>query len=222
MSLRHALAAAALFVCTGPLAAQDVIPTDWQYRLDGAQRFAAGDSVRAGEWRYTRMPPGWHLTTSEQGVVTLPRDVTVQGRWGIEVELFVFPNPSNEGFGIVVESDDPRGPDGGAVLRFLLRADGMVSAESRHGTTERVLVPWQRDSSVAAHAGSIERRVLRVVHESATLAFSVDGHEVLAVPTGGADLIAVPGLRVGRGLNLHIARFDVITPLAPARPRDGA
>jgi hypothetical protein len=201
------------------LSAQDVVPTDWTYRLDGAQSFATGQEVRAGEWRYTRMPPGWHITTTEQGISTFPRDVTVQGRWGIEVELFLFPKPSDEPFGIVVESNDPTGPDGGAALRFLMRRDGMVSATARHGDTEQVLVPWKRDSTLKAHAGNVERHVLRVLHESETLAFSVDGTEVLTVPTGGANPRAVPGLRVGRGLNLHVSRFDVLTPLAPPRPR---
>jgi hypothetical protein len=210
---------AVLSAAISPLAAQDVVPTDWTYRLDGAQRFAVGDSVRAGEWRYTRMPPGWHLTTTESGVTTLPKDVTIHDRWAIEVELFLFPNPSDQSFGIVVESNDPTGPDGGAVLRFLMRADGQVSAEARHGSEERVLVPWRRDSTLKAHAGGVERHVLRVAHESATIAFAVDGHEVLAIPTGGANPRAVPGLRVGRGLNLHISRFDVITPLAPPRLR---
>ena len=201
------------------LGAQDIVPTDWIYRLDGPQRLARGDTVRAGEWRYTRMPPGWHLTTTEQGVTTSPRDVSVHDRWGIEVELFLFPSPSNEPFGIQLESNDPGGPDGGATLRFFLRADGAVSAEARHGATERVLVPWTRDSTRKAHTGGVERHVLRVMHESATLAFSVDGQEVLAVPTGGANPRAVPALRVGPGLNLHISRFDLITPLAPARAR---
>lgn len=221
-ALLTCLVLAGLVQATTRLAAQDIVPTDWTYRLDGPQRLASGDSVRAGEWRYTRMPPGWHLTTTEQGVTTSPRDVSVHNRWGIEVELFLFPNPSNEPFGILVESNDPDGPDGGATLRFLLRADGSVSAEARHGTTERVLVPWTRDSTRRAHAGGVERHVLRVVHEAATLAFSVDGQEVLAVPTGGANPRAVPALRVGRGLNLHISRFDLITPLAPARPRGAA
>jgi len=210
---------ASLLVRPGTASAQTDVPADWIYRLDGPQRLSTGDSLRAGEWFYTRMPPGWHLTTTEQGVTTFPRGVHVHDRWGIEVELFLFPNPSDQPLGIVVESNDPTGPDGGAVLRFLMRADGMVSAQARHGDEERVLVPWRRDSTVAPHAGGVERHVLRVVHEAATLAFSVDGHEVLAVPTGGANPRAVPGLRIGAGLNVHVSRFDVITPLAPPRAR---
>ncbi len=221
--MRLALRLVACLALTVPtpalLSAQDAGPSDWIHRLDGPQRLVTGDSVRAGDWLYTRMPPGWHLTTTDQGVSTFPRDVMVQGRWGIEVELFLFPKPSDEPFGIVVESNDPSGPDGGAALRFLMRQDGMVSATARHGNTEQVLVPWKRDSTIAAHKGGVERHVLRVLHESGTLAFSVDGTEVLAVPTGGANPRAVPGLRVGPGLNLHISRFDVITPLAPPRPR---
>lgn len=220
---RHLTLAAA--VCTNLLArpgtasAQADVPTDWIYRLDGPQRLVTGDSLRAGDWLYTRMPPGWHITTTQHGVTTVPRDVHVRDRWGIEVELFLFPDPSDQPLGIVVESNDPSGPDGGAIVRFLMRADGLVSAQARHGTEERVLVPWTRDSAVAPHAGGVERHVLRVVHESSTLAFSVDGHEVLAVPTGGANPRAVPGLRIGAGLNVHVSRFDVITPLAPPRPR---
>lgn len=214
------VSAATLFAAgPGTSAAQQANPPpDWTWRLDGAQRVATGQGVAPGEWRYERMPPGWHVTTTEQGVVLFPNDRTVSGRWGIEAELFLFPNPGEAPLGLVLEAPDAR-PAGSRQLRFLLRRDGTVGATAHHGGRDSTLAPWKGDTAVKAHGGGVVKYVLRLMHEEGTLAFSVNGREMVALPTGGEDPRAIPGLRIGPGLNVHVSRFDLITPLAPARPR---
>lgn len=207
----------AMLLVPGVLAAQEIVPDDWTYRLDGSQPFATGQEVQPGEWRYTRMPPGWHITTTEHGVTLLPRERTVAGRWGVEVELFLFPNPSDAPFGVVLEAADA--PTGTMQLQFLMRRDGHAALHARHGDNEEWLVPWTADTGVKAHAGGVEKFVLRVMHEQERLIFSINGREMFAQPTHGEDHRSVPGLRVGPGLNLHVSRFDLVTPLAPARQR---
>jgi hypothetical protein len=199
------------------LSAQDVVPDDWTYRLDGSQAFAAGQEVQPGEWRYTRMAPGWHITTTEQGTTLLPKDRTVEGRWGIEVELFLFPDPSDAPFGVIVEAADT--PAGTMQLQFLTRRDGQAALVAQHGHEEALLVPWTADTGVTAHAGGVVKYILRVMHEEERLIFSINGREMFAQPTMGEDHRSIPGLRVGPGLNLHVSRFDLVTPLAPARTR---
>ncbi|MEO8479261.1 MAG: hypothetical protein ABI542_06455, partial [Gemmatimonadota bacterium] len=68
---------------------------------------------------------------------------------------------------------------------------------------------------------SVTKYVLRAVHESGHLVFSVNGVERFAIAIGGEDPVVIPGFRLGPGLNVHIARYDVIEPLAPARVRSG-
>ena len=202
-------------------AGQANVPTDWEWRLDGPQTLVTGNGPTDGAWRYERMPPGWHVTTTSRGVLLWPRGRVVSGRWGIEVSFFLFPDASEEPLGLVVEGRDA--PAGSMQLRFLMRRDGAAALIARHDGVDTLMVPWTTDSAVPPLTGPTPvQYTLRLVHEASALAFSVNGHEMLAVPTGGEDHVATPALRVGPGLNLHITRFDLITPLAPARPRPGA
>lgn len=202
----------------GLLFAQDAAPDGWRYRLDGDQAFAAGQEVQPGEWRYTTMPPGWHITTTTHGVTVLPTAPRVlSGDWGVEVELFLFPDPSDAGFGIALEATS--GEARAQQLHFLLRRDGQAALRARHAGGDTLLIGWTADTAATAHSGEVDRYVLRLMHQGETLAFSVNGREMLALPTGGADHGPIAGLRVGAGLNLHVSRFDLITPLAPPRQR---
>ncbi len=214
----QALLGLALAGFPGALVAQDVIPADWTWRLDKPQQLTSGQEVSPGDWRYTAMPPGWHLTTTEQGVTLLPKGRALSGRWAIETELFLFPNPSDAPFGVVVEStDSAQGP---LQVRFLMRRDGNAAVAIRHGARDTLFVPWRADTGVQAYPGSgTARYVLRVSHDAGTIAFAINGTEMATVPTAGNTIPVIPGFRLGPGLNVHVSRFDLITPLAPARPR---
>ena len=202
-----------------PIAAQNLpVPDDWTWRLDAEQKMAAGQDVADGEWRYVRMPPGWHITTTGQGAFLFPKDRVVSGRWGVEVELFLFPKPSDAPFGVVLEGRDAA-PAGSQQLRFLMRRDGKAALVARNDGVDSMLVAWTGDTAVKAHGGDVEKYLLRVMHQAGRLTFAVNGREMLSMATGGEDHVAVPGLRVGPGLNLHLSRFDLITPLAPVPVR---
>src|SRR5690606_37038248 len=118
--------------------------------------------------------------------------------------------------GVVLEAADR--PEGTMVLQFLMRADGAATLAAVHDGEAQVMVPWTRDTAVAPHNGTdVIKYVLRVMHQGEALAFAINGTEMFRVPTGGEDHRSVPGLRLGRGLNVHVSRFDLITPLAPPR-----
>ena len=213
---RMTMMLATLLVPAAVAAQAPAMPPGWGWRLDAPQAVAAGQEVAAGEWRYQRMPPGWHVTTTEQGVVLFPDSATVHGRWAIEVELFLFPNPSAEGLGIALLDPEGRGD-----LLALMRRDGQATLVARDGSDEMTVVPWTRDTMATPHdTTGIIKYMLRLTHESGHLAFQVNGHELFAhaVP-GDGDEAVIPGLRIGAGLNVHVSRFDLVTPLAPARPR---
>jgi hypothetical protein len=193
------------------------LPADWAVRLDTPQEAVSGQEATAGQFRYERMPPGWHMTTTTAGVTLLPRGRSVEGPWGIEVELFLFSNPSDAPLGVVVEAAD-RAP-GTMALQFLLRADGAASLVAVHDGQAQEMVPWTHDTAVAPHGGTdVVKYVLRVMHQAETLSFAINGTTMLSVPTGGEDHRSIPGLRLGPGLNVHVSRFDLVTPLAPPRP----
>jgi hypothetical protein len=212
-------AAFAAALLPGALGAQGLTaPDDWTWRLDAPQREVTGQDVAPGEWRYVQMPPGWHITTTEQGAILFPKGRSVEGRWAIEAELFLFPDPSDAPLGIVVEAADA--PEGAMQLRFLMRRDGQAAVWARHGDVDSLLVPWHADTAVSGHPGAgVIKYVLRVTHEAETLAFAINGREMVAFPTHGEDHPALPGLRLGPGLNVHVSRFDLVTPLAPVRRR---
>jgi hypothetical protein len=83
-----------------------------------------------------------------------------------------------------------------------------------------LLATWTSDTGVAAHDGEeIKQYVLRVEHRGDVLTVSLDGRQRLSLPIGPNVQHPVAGIRAGRGLNLHVSRFDLIRPLAPARQR---
>ncbi|MEZ4587473.1 MAG: hypothetical protein R2909_13840 [Gemmatimonadales bacterium] len=196
------------------------VPEDWTWRLDGAQTLVRGGEVPAGSWQFVEMAPGWHMTTTSQGAQLFPKERLVKGRWGVRVELFLFPNPSDGELGVVV--DDPNAsPEGSRQLRFVMRRDGMAALVARHEGRDTLLLPWTSDSAVAAHDGkSVTKYVLELTHDGGWFTFQVNGREMLALP-GDPEHQARPGFRIGPGLNVHLSRYDLLTPLAPPRPRRG-
>lgn len=216
-ALPIALSAVLLFGAAS-LAGQSAPATDWKVHLDAPQRAASGQAVQAGEFRYTAMPPGWHVTTTDQGVTLVSPDRTLQGRWEIEVQLYLFPGPSDAPFGIVLDGADPALPPG-AQLQFLIRADGAAAMRMLAGPVDSLVQPWTRDTALVLDKAADKVNVLRVSHDDAVLAFTVNGRELFAISAPGEGHRVAPGLRVGPGLNMHISRFDLITPLAPPRRR---
>lgn len=216
-----ALACVASFASAAPLTAQSAGPADdWTIHLDRPQAVASGnDSAVAGPV-YQRMPPGWHVTTTNAGVTLVATSRTVSGRFGVAVEAFVFDEPGKEGWGIVLAMPAAGGPEPDWIA-FLVRPDGQAGVMARHAGRDTMLVPWRPDSAVMRHPGKgIHRYVVEVRREEGVLAFSAGGTEVLAIPAADSPDVLVPGLRVGAGLNLHVSRVDLITPLAPPRPRE--
>lgn len=215
LALRYPLALALL--CSAPLGAQ--APAGWRWTLDGNPKEPKTGEVASGDWAYQMMPPGWHLTTTTHGVSLYPEArLPMEGAWGVEAEFFMFPDPSDQGVGIAflpTTETEHRGE-----VRVLLRRDGQVSVEVSQPGETRVLAPWTRDTAAAVHDGKeVKQYVLRVMHQGEHMTVAVNGKQLLALPIGPNVQLPVAGFRAGAGLNLHIARFDLIRPLAPPRAR---
>ena len=208
-------------VALGPTTLEGQAPGEWNYTLDRETVAPVRGEPTPGAWAYQQMPPGWHLTTTDQGVTIYPTArLPMEGEWGVELEVFLFPEPSDEGVGIALMPTAESRYAG--ELRILFRRDGQVSAGVYTGGDTIVLAPWTTDTGVVAHDGKeIRQYELRVEHRGETLTVSVDGRQRLSLPIGPNEQHPVAGIRAGRGLNLHISRFDLIKPLAPPRPPAG-
>lgn len=205
-------------LCAAPLGAQ--APQGWSWTLDnGDQKAPKSGDVASGDWAYQMMPPGWHLTTTTQGVSLFPEvRHPMEGAWGVEAEFFMFPEPSDQGVGIALLPTTETEHKG--ELRLLLRRDGQVSVVVWDSGETMVLAPWTQDTAASAHDGKeVKPYVLRVMHQGDNMTVAVNGKQMLSLPLGPNVQHPVAGFRAGAGLNLHIARFDLIRPLAPARAR---
>jgi hypothetical protein len=196
------------------LPAQSDAPPAWRWTLDGPAAQVAGQSVPDSAWHFVAMPPGWHVTMGPGGVLYDPASVA-SGRFVIEAETFLFPEKSDQGFGLFVGGRDLSGTP--EYIAFLIRHDGR-GAIMRAGATPTLLVDWTPGDSVKAQdASDAVRNVLRVAVERDSVFFTVNGGRVATVPRMAGAFDGTFGFRVGAGVNLHISTLDYTRRIAPPR-----
>ena len=204
-----------------PLAAQEpTMPAGWRAVTDAPARFV-GPDVKPGmtdAWNFRRMPPGWHITTGP-GVVLFDPAVLAGGRYRVETEFFLFPNPADEPTGLFVGGTGLEGPVSGVQwFGLLIRRDGTSGVIHNHGTEHHPMVPYARSDSLAAHPGNDSQLItLAIDVEADSVRFFVNRSRLTAIPRASLQLDGPFGFRVGRGLNLHVVRLDYTQRLAPAR-----
>jgi hypothetical protein len=218
--VRSALSAA-LLVClaSSGSAIEQAAPEGWKWLTDSPVTVIGGLEPKPGEFTFTTMAPGWHITSRPAATLFEPT-VSATGRYAVESEVFLFPGTSAEGFGVFVGGRDLEGV--ARYLTFLIRRDGSAAVERRDGAKTTALSPWTRHAAITPHPGGDEtaRNVLRIEAEAAQVAFLVNGTKVLDVPREPGLFDGQVGLRIGADLNLHITNLDVTRRLA--LPRRGA
>lgn len=211
----------ALALLAAPLAAQEAsLPAGWRAVPDSAARLVA-PGVEPGltdAWNFTRMPPGWHLTTGP-GMVLYDQSVRATGRYRLETEFFLFPNPTDQPVGLFLGGTGLDGPLAEVQwFGLLVHRDGTAGVVHVHGTEQHPMVPYARADSLGVHPGNDSQRItLAVDVEADSVRFFVNRARFAAVPRQGLALDGPFGFRVGRGLNLHVVRLDYTQRLAPAR-----
>src|SRR5688572_28055605 len=151
--LRSCLFVASLAVAASAVSAQRPItsvapPGGWRWVTDTpASVFGGGDATDTSIV-FSRMPPGWHMTTGPGFLAYDPR-IGGTGRYAVELDVFHFPNPVGGEYGIFLGGRGlaSRVP---AYIAVLIRADGMVAVLERTGPNTREIVPWVRHDSVKA------------------------------------------------------------------------
>jgi hypothetical protein len=215
------LAAAILALAATTGAAQEPgLPAGWRALTDGPARFVA-PGVEPGltdAWNFTRMPPGWHITTGP-GVLLYDPTVQAQGRYRLETEFFLFPDPTEHHVGIFFGGSALEGsPAEARWLGLLVRRDGTAGIVRRNGSAEQIVVAYARSDSLPVHPGNDSQRItLAVDAEADSVRFFVNRARLAAVPRADLQPDGHFGFRVGPGLNLHVVRLDYTTRLAPAR-----
>jgi hypothetical protein len=189
-----------------------LLPSSLGAQADGTARLAVALDAAAPDSAYTfdRMPPGWHVTMGP-GAVLFDSLHRAEGRFIVETEIFLFPNSAAAEYGLVLGKAD------GSWVGFLARRDGTAGIVRRAGGSEVSLVPWSAHDSIPRPAGEPVRVILRVEAERDSAHFVVNGARVGSVLRSAAPVDGVFGLRVGRGINVHVSRLDYTRRLAPPR-----
>lgn len=196
-----------------PAAAQET-PSDWRWATDQPATVVAGAEMPDGGWRFTTMAPGWHVTMGPGGIL-YPADVTLDGRFAVQGEIFIFPDAATEGYGIFVGGRDLEGNRTWVAL--LARPDGSAGVFHKAGRDLHALVDWTTHEAVRAQAaGDTPQNVFRIEAEPARVRFLINGEEIGSFPRAQLNVDGAAGFRVGRGVNLHASNFDVTRRLAPA------
>lgn len=166
---------------------------------------------------FDQMPPGWHVTTTrESGAILYDPSLVARGRFGISLDVFLFPGESQEGYGILLGGTG-LGESQGSWLTFLVRRDGRASVQQVSGSERTVLVEWLPNDAVTPHPGGddAQRNALRVSVEPDSIRFDANGKRITAIPRGTLAVEGVFGLRVGADMNLHVSNLDHTVRLAP-------
>ncbi|MDX2058049.1 MAG: hypothetical protein SFV24_09635 [Gemmatimonadales bacterium] len=210
----------ALVLIPGALHAQLPSPPGWRWVTDGQARMVTAEKDAAGSadamW-FVQMPPGFHLTMGPGGNLFLP-SLTVEGRFELESEFFLFPGSSQEEYGLFLggRSLDGEQPEW---VAFVARRDGSAAVLRRRGGSTGPLRDWRVSSGiVAGRTDGTARNVLKVA-VGPEVVFSVNGAEVARLPRDSVAVDGVVGLRAGRGVNLHVTTFDLTRRIAPVPAR---
>lgn len=197
----------AMVTGAGPALAQGP-PAGWRVALDSG----VADSTVL----FQTMAPGWHLTMGPGGVVYDPRH-NASGRFSVEAEIFLFPGPSDAGYGLFLGGtavEDGR-PD---FVGFVLRRDGSAAVIRTDASGETVYAPWQQHAAITPGAAEEPvRNVLRVDAEADSVRFRVNDSLVATVARNDVPVDGAFGFRVGQGINLHASTLTVSTRLAEPR-----
>lgn len=192
-------------------------PDDWKWVTDETATLVTGEDLPANGWRFVAMPPGWHVTMGPGGILFDPA-FTASDRFSVEVEIFLFPGDSDEGYGAFAGGHGLDGEDR-SYIAFLARGDGSAGIFRYTGNRAEPLIDWKHDDAVAKAADDgTARNVIRIEVERDAVVLRINGTEIASLPREQLALDGHVGLRIGRGINIHASAFDITHHLAPAPP----
>lgn len=196
-------------------AAQHTVPSEWHWVLDRSAQLVETAAVPDSAWRFVEMPPGWHVTTGPGAFLHAPR-LRARAPFVLASTAYLFPNPSNEGFGLFI-GDDDRDPELPSGTAFLLRRDGAATIVRADGPMFEPVVPWTVVAGARPHTGGVVENHLAIDVGADSVAFMVNADTLAVLPRDEIPVEGRFGFRIGSGLNLHISTLDLTSRLAPPR-----
>ncbi len=221
MRLPFPIALCFLAVVAPAVAAQSgaVTPPGWQWRTDlpAAPQAGGTGNVTDSRFEFSPMAPGWHVTMGPGGILFDPQN-RISGRFEVDAQFFLFPEPSNAEYGVFVGGAGLDGP-GARWTTFVVRGDGSGAIFAHSGGRTNEVVSWTKHSAIAARdANGLARNVVSVRAEPDSVKLFVNGTRVAAVQRLDVSVDGQFGLRVGRGINIHVGNLDIKRRLAPFPP----
>ena len=215
---RAAVPFVALLVLAPVVTAQGgpITPLGWNWRTDApaTPRRGAAETLRADQFEFSLMAPGWHITMGPGGILYDGTEAA-EGRFVIEGELILFPDASNEEYGVFIGGTDLTG-DGQGWLAFVVRGDGQAAVIRSEAGQRSMLMDWTPYATVKPRAsGGTAKNLVMVRAEPDSVRFVVNGERVAAWPRAAVAADGAFGFRIGRGVNLHITNLDLTRRLAP-------
>lgn len=222
--MRPSLAACSLLLAApllaAPLLAQPpaavASPPGWRWALDQPARLLNGGRFTPTDstWDFVHMAPGWHVTMGPGGHLFDPSN-TAGGRFAVEAEMILFPNSSNEEFGIFVGGAQIGEPTA-SWTAFTIRRDGNFAVRAQRAGTRATLVDWTQHEAVKAlTADGTVKNYVRVLAEPDSVRLFVNSARVGAWPRAAVVTDGIYGFRIGKGTNLHITNLDHTRRHAP-------
>lgn len=221
-SLCGAAAVVALLALPHAGLAQAMPPVGWKWALDAPATLATAGAFKsaAGQFEFAHMAPGWHITMGPGAALYDPAEQAT-GRFILEGELILFPDASDQEYGVFVGGKRLEDEATKEWIAFVVRADGQVAVMQRRGRETTWLTPWTAHAAAKLRvSGASAKNIVTVRAEPDSVRFLVNGERVTAFARAALDVDGAFGFRIGQGVNLHITNLDLTRRLAPfPRPR---
>jgi hypothetical protein len=192
-------------------------PADWRWVPDSPSKVIETGDAKPDAIFFVAMPPGWHITQGPGAVFYQP-EYQARGNFAIEAEIFLFPDSSTEEYGLFAGGRSLEDAVSATYTAFVARRDGQAAILNRKPAGSVPAANWTTNSAVLSPKGQDPvKNVFRVEANPAEVVFSVNGSVVTKHPRGSVVMDGPFGLRIGKGVNVHISRLDLTHRLAPAK-----
>jgi hypothetical protein len=191
-------------------------PPDWKWAPDAPARVIESGEAKPDAMFFVAMPPGWHITQGPGGVLYQP-DYQGRGNFVVETEIFLFPDSSTEEYGVFLGGRSLDGPANRSYVAFVGRRDGQAAVITHKPDGATPVFDWTAGSFAPQKGPDAVRNIVKVEVGTAEVVFTANGTLVTKLPRASLAVDGPFGLRIGKGINVHVSRLDVTHRLAPAK-----
>ena len=191
-------------------------PTDWKWVPDAPASVIEAGKARPDAMFFVAMPPGWHITQGPGAVLYQP-DYQGRGNFVVEAEIFLFPDSTTEEYGVFLGGRSLDAPANRSFVAFVGRRDGQAAVINQKPGGATPVFNWTAAAFAPLQGPDAVKNIFKVEVGSADVVFSANGTVVTKLPRASLAVDGPFGLRIGKGINVHVSRLDVTHRLAPAK-----